>query len=134
MAHTGLFATSAEILAKAGTNYDSTGVTEAIINSYCLQAESLINCSTKYNWSGEFTAPATTATLSADIWHLLGEIESNLVGIYMIQSNMQGLAASPYPSRIVAEDMINILRDAVLRGLSILRDKPTQKFVTEVTI
>ena len=134
MAHTGLFATSAEIIAKAGTAYDSTGITEAIINEFCLQAENLINCSTKYNWSDKFTAPATTATLSADVWHLLGEVESNLVGIYIIESNMQGLSTAPYPSRIIAEDMINILRDAALRGMSILRDKATQKWMLEATI
>lgn len=132
MAHTGLFATSAEIIAKAGSFYDSTINTEDRINEYSLQAESVINCATRFNWSGKFTAPATT-TLSADVWYLLTEIESNLVGIYMIENNMAGLAATPYPSRIVAEDMINILRDAALRGLSILRDKPTQKFMTEAT-
>jgi len=134
MAHAGLWATSAEILAKAGVRYDSTGVTEAIINGFCLQAENLINCATKYNWSDLFTAPATTTTISADVWHLLGEVESNLVGIYIIESNMQGLATAPYPSRIIAEDMINILRDAALRGMSILRDKATQKFMLEATI
>ena len=134
MAHAGLWATSAEILAKAGVRYDSTGVTEAIINGFCLQAENLINCATKYNWSDLFTAPATTTTISADVWHLLGEVESNLVGIYIIESNMQGLATAPYPSRIMTEDTINILRDAALRGMSILRDKATQKFMLEATI
>ncbi|KKL46433.1 hypothetical protein LCGC14_2345630 [marine sediment metagenome] len=134
MAHTGLFASSAECIAKAGNFYDSTNVDEAMINDFCLQAENLINCSTKHNWSDYFTAPATTTTLSADVWHMLGEVESNLVGIYMIESNMFGLAATGYPSRIVAEDMINILRDAALRGMSILRDKATQKFMQETTI
>ncbi|MCK4521148.1 MAG: hypothetical protein KAU20_01150, partial [Nanoarchaeota archaeon] len=113
MAYTGLFATSAECIAKAGSFYDSTINTEDRINEYCLQSESVINCITRYNWSDKFTAPATT-TLSADVWHLLGEAESNLVGIYMIENNMQGLAAAPYPSRIVAEDMVNILRDRLL--------------------
>ena len=133
MAHTGLFATSTEIIAKAGSFYDSTINTEARINEYCLQVESLINGGTKYNWSKEFSAPATT-TLSADVWHLLGEIESDLVAIYMIENNMQGLAATPYPSRIIAEDMINILRDASLRGMSIMRDKATQKFIMEAIV
>ena len=133
-AHAGLFATSAEVIAKAGSFYDSTINTDDRINEYCLQAENLINCATKYNWSDLFTAPATTTTISADVWHLLGEVESNLVGIYMIENNMFGLAATGYPSRIVAEDMINILRDAALRGMSILRDKATQKFMREATI
>ena len=128
MAHTGLFATSTECIAKAGTAYDSTNVDEAMINEFCFQAESVINCMSRFDWSNLFSAPATT-TLDAATWHLLGEIESNLVGVYMIEANMQGLAAAPYPSRILAEDMINILRDAALRGISILRDKKTQAFI-----
>ncbi len=121
--HTGLFATSAECIAKAGKNYNSTDVDEAMINEFCLQAESLINVASRYDWSGEFTAAATTS-LSASVWYFLGELESNLVGIYMIQYDMSG-----FTSRIEAEDMINILRDAALRGLSFLRDKKAQDFM-----
>ena len=128
MAHEGLFATSAECIAKAGTAYDSTNVDEAMINAFCLQAESVINAMSRFNWSNQFSAPATTTLLPA-MWHLLGQVESDLVGINMIEANMDGLAAAKYPSRIIAEDMINILRDAALRGLSILRDKKTQAFI-----
>jgi hypothetical protein len=31
---------------------------------------------------------------------------------------------------VEAEDMVNILRDAALRGLAILRDKKNQDFIT----
>ena len=128
MVHEGLFATSTECIAKAGTAYDSTNVDEAMINEFCLQAESVINCMCRFDWSNQFSAPATT-TLSANMWHMLGQVESDLVGIYMIEANMEGLAAANYPDRIQAEDMINILRDAALRGISILRDKKTQSFI-----
>ena len=128
MGHEGLFATSAECIAKAGTAYDSTNVDETMINAFSLQAESVINCMSRFDWSNQFSAPATTTLLPA-MWHLLGEIESNLVGIYMIEANMEGLDAAKYPSRIQVEDMINILRDAALRGISILRDKKTQSFI-----
>ena len=128
MVHEGLFATSTECIAKAGTAYDSTNVDEAMINEFCLQAESVINCMCRFDWSNQFSAPATTTLLPA-MWHMLGEVESNLVGIYMIEANMEGLAAANYPDRIQAEDMINILRDAALRGISILRDKKTQSFI-----
>ena len=96
---------------------------EARINEFCLQAEALINCLSRYDWSGEFTAPATTG-LSASVWYFLGEIESNLVAIYMIQFDMSG-----FTSRAEAESMITVLRDAALRGMSILRDKKTQEFM-----
>jgi hypothetical protein len=34
-----------------------------------------------------------------------------------------------YTSRTEAEDMINILRDGALRGLSLLKDKKVQDFM-----
>jgi len=117
MAHTGIFATSDEILVKAGENYD-TSITEARINALCLQVESLINCVSRYNWSDAY------AGLNADVKGILSECASNLVAIYIISFNMAG-----FTSRIEAEDMINILRDGALRALSLLRDKKVVDFM-----
>ena len=36
---------------------------------------------------------------------------------------------SGYTSRTEAEDMINVLRDAALRGMSLLRDKKTKEIL-----
>lgn len=118
MAHTGIFATSDEILVKAGENVDATGSTEARINALCLQVESLINCVSRYNWSDAY------GDLNADVKGILSEVESNLVAIYLIQFNMAG-----YTSRVEGEDMINVLRDGALRGLSLLRDKKVVDFI-----
>ncbi len=118
MVHTGIFATKAECDAKAGENIDVTGWTETNINSWCLQAESLINCICRHNFSDNF------GTLNADVKYILTEIASNLVAIYGIQYNMA--AFTPVSE---AEYMINILRDGALRGLSILRDKKAQDFI-----
>ena len=119
MAHEGLFATSAECIFKMGKNYDSTNVIEARINELCLQAESLINVAAKYNFTGTYTAGAPpTTTLSASVKSFLAELASNLVAIYAITEDMSG-----FTTRTEAEDMINVLRDAILRGLSLLRNK-----------
>ena len=83
------------------------------------QAESVINITTRNNWSDSYS------TLNADVKGLLKEIASNLAAIYVIQFDM-----TDFTTRIEAEDMINILRDAALRGLSLLRDKKTQDFIT----
>lgn len=119
MAHTGIFASSDEILVKAGENYD-TSVDEARINALCLQVESLINVMTRYNWSDAYSG------LNADVRGVLSEVASNLIAIYIIMFNMSG-----FTSRTEAEDMINVLRDGALRGLSILRDKKAQTFMQE---
>jgi hypothetical protein len=117
MAHTGIFATSDEILVKAGENYD-TSITEARINALCLQVESLINTVSRFNWSDDYSS------LNADVKGVLAETASNLVAIYIISFNMSG-----YTSRVEAEDMINILRDGALRGLALLRDQKVVDFM-----
>jgi hypothetical protein len=62
--------------------------------------------------------------LNADVKGLLKEAASDLAAIYVIQFDMSG-----YTSRTEAEDMINVLRDAALRALSLLRDKKVQDFM-----
>lgn len=118
MAHSGIFATSDEILVKAGELVDATGATEARINALCLQVESEINCVSRYNWSDAY------AGLNADVKGILSECASDMVAIYLIQFNMAG-----FTSRVEAEDMVNILRDAALRCLALLRDKKTVEFM-----
>jgi len=125
MGHEGLFATSAECVAKMGDNYNSTNVNEAMINAFCLQAEAFINVATRYDWSGEFTAPATTG-LSTSVWYILGQAESDLVAIWGLTYKPTGEDGNL--ERIEFEDRINILRDDLLRCISILRDKKSQTF------
>ena len=117
MAHTGIFATSDEILVKAGENYD-TSITEARINALCLQAESVINVVTRKNWSDAY------ASLNADAKGILSLAASNLVAIYIISYNMAG-----YSSRPEAETMLNVLHDGYTQAISILRDKKMETFI-----
>jgi len=118
MVDTGIFATTAEVSRKAGANASSTSNVEAYINDFMLQVESQINSMCRFNFSDAYS------DLNADVKALLKEIASNLAAIYVIQYDMSG-----FTSRTEAEDMINILRDAALRGLSILRDKKVQEFI-----
>lgn len=120
MADTGIFATTTEIQRKAGANASSTSKAEAYTNDFIAQAESTINAMCRYNFSDNYS------TLNSDTKQILKEVASNLAAIYVIQYDMSG-----YTSRIEAEDMINILRDAALRGLSILRDKKAQEFIEQ---
>jgi hypothetical protein len=118
MADTGIFATTAEVQRKAGANASSTSNVEAYINDFMSQAESEINCATRFNWSDAYSG------LNADVRGVLKEAASNLAAIYVIQFDMAG-----FTSRIEAEDMINVLRDGYLRCLGILRDIKVQTFV-----
>ena len=130
MAHEGLWTTSAECIAKAGANYNSTAVIESMINAFCLQSESLINALTRIDWSGFFTASVTTTTLSAKVWHALGLAQSALVGKWMLAYKPTGEDGAL--SRIEFEDRVNILRDDFLFAVSILRSEQVQKFIKGV--
>jgi|SRR3990167_3891363 len=118
MADTGIFATTAEVQRKAGAGASSTSKAEAYVNDFMTQAESEINALTRYNWSDNY------ASLNADVKGVLKEAASNLAAIYVIVYDMSG-----YNSRTEAEDLINVLRDAYLRCIGILRDKKAQDFM-----
>lgn len=118
MADTGIFCTTSEVLRKAGANASPVSAVEAYTNDFVSQAESLINCVCRYNFSDNYS------TLNIDVKGLLKEVASDLAAMYVIQYDM-----SNFSSRGEAEDMINLLRDAALRGLSILRDKKVQDFM-----
>lgn len=120
MAHTGIFATSDEIKTKAGENVDTTGSTEARINALCLQAESYINITSRYNWSDEYSG------LNADVKGILSEAESCFVAFYLIQFNMSG-----YTTRVEAEDMITILKVRFNECIELLKDQKNVNFMKE---
>ena len=119
MADTGIFATTTEVSYKAGASASSVSKAEAYVNSYMTQAESLINVATRYDWSDKYS------TLNAHVKGLLKQIASDLAAIYVISYDMSG-----FSSLGEAEDMINVLRDRANTGLSILRDKKPQDFMT----
>ena len=120
MADTGIFATNAEVERKVGAGASSTSKAEDYVNDYMTQVESRINLVTRFNWSDAY------AGLNTDVKGLLKEVASDLAAIYVIIYDMSG-----YTSRVEAEDMINVLRDAALFGLALLRDKKVKETMTE---
>lgn len=120
MADFGIWTKNVDIQAKAGTNANATAKATAATDVYVLEVESLVNVMTRFNWSDAY------AGLNADVKDILKEITSSLCAINVIIWDMSG-----FTSRTEAEDMINVLRDAALRDLAILRDKKNQKFMRE---
>ena len=120
MAVTSIMTTGAEIASKMGANV-SASVTDAMQDAWVLQAESTVNVLARENYSDSIATG-----LNADVKGIFSDIVSSLVAIQGIMYDMSG-----YTSRTEAEDMINILRDGVLRGMSLLRDKKQQKFIDD---
>lgn len=118
MTDSGIFCSTAEVERKAGANCSAVSKAEVYTNDYVTQVESTINSLVRYNFSDNY------ASLNVDVRGILKEVASNLAAIYVIIYDMSG-----FTSRIEAEDMINVLRDAALRGLSLLRDKKQTDFI-----
>ena len=121
MADDGIWTTNAAIQAKAGTNANATAKAAGETDKYVLQVEAMVNILTKVNWSDIYS------TLDDDLKQILLEITSNLCAIYVIQWDMSG-----FTSRTEAEDMVNILRDAALRDMSIVREQIAKDFMRTV--
>ena len=121
MTESGIMCGSGDVIRKAGVNASGSAITDPWTNDYIGQVESQINADCRYNFSDNYSS------LNVDTKGLLKEVASNLAAIYVISYDMSG-----YTSRIEAEDMINILRDAALRGLKMLKDKKVTDFIREV--
>ena len=123
MAFTGIMATEAQIDAKTGAGVDLSW-TDTMKTQALLQAESLVNVVAGFNLSDVWSA-----TLNVDVKYILTEIVASLTAIEGIAYNFLGYATDEGAAIIHAEDKITILRDAALRGLSIIRDKNKEFFI-----
>ena len=116
-----LVTTEAEIVQKMGKNANTTDFDTTMMEAAEIRHLGTINVLCRYNFTDLFIAG-----LDTDVSGLLSDVASSLVAIEGIAYDMSG-----YTSRIEAEDMINVLRDGAIRGLSILRDKKNQQFIIE---
>ena len=111
MAFTGIMCTEAEIDQKSGANVNSA-YTDTMKTQAVLQAESMCNVIGRYNFSDNWAA-----TLNADVKYLLTMIVSSFVAKEAITYDPSG-----YTNQEEAANMINVLHDNVVNGLSLLRE------------
>ncbi|HEB47124.1 hypothetical protein LCGC14_2123320 [marine sediment metagenome] len=121
MVHTGIYATSAEIIFKMGSGYDTTNVDEAVINRLSLQAESYINVLCK-----QVFAVNATAFTALDVGkkYLLSETSSNFAATYGILYNISG-----YNSTREAENMANLCWRRFNQCIKLLQEQNTVTFL-----
>lgn len=118
MADEGIFATTAEILRKAGANASAVSITEPYTNDFIAQAESTINVMSQHNWSDSYSG------LNADVKQILKEAASNLAAVYIISYDMSG-----FTSRAEAQTMLDVLIDGFNRALQLLKDAKRRNFI-----
>lgn len=120
MVHEGIFASSDQIITKAGANYD-TAITEARINTLCLEAESYINIVSEHNWTTGYAA------LNTAVKNILSMAESDLVAIYMINYNMLN-----YTSRTEAQTMLDVLTDRLRIAMDLLKNQDKVAYMLSI--
>lgn len=124
------FCVSGAVLAKAGANINSdlsddggigmgNAADEELIAEWIQEAESIINTTTRHNWTDDYS------TLNDDVKFILRDIAASLAAMNAIQYDMSG-----YNSLAEAEAMLDVLWETSQRGLSILRDKKPQDFIS----
>ena len=121
MADIGIYATNAQIQAKAGLGASAVSKLTAWTDVIILMVENFINVECRQVFAVD---AAAFAALPVSTKYLLSDVASSLAAIYVINYDFSG-----YPTRIVAEDMINILRDSALRGIQTLKEEKATEFV-----
>ena len=121
MADEGIFATTTEILRKAGAGASAAASDEAFTNQFVAEAESYINILTGTNYSdtGVFTG------LTAGKKNILKEAASNLAAIYVVQYDTKG-----YDSTRIAENIMNTNWRRFVQCIKLLIDRSNVTFLS----
>lgn len=117
MADTGIFATTAQVQAKVGANASSTYNTEAMINQFMTEAESLINNVTRFNWSDVYS------TLNVDVKGILKMAASAKAAMMVISADMSGMYL------LEAQTRLNVLAFEYDEAIKRLQDQEVKKFI-----
>jgi len=118
--YAGTLCTLADAINKAGANASAIGSNETLVSNFVRQAEGTIAAVTKFDWVDAY------ASISDDVKYILNDVASNLAAIYIISYDMSGYTADT----VEAETMINVYRESIARGLSLLKDQEVKDFIT----
>ncbi len=121
MAHTGIYATSAECIDELGKGYNSTLVDEAAINRWSLQIESFINDLCRQVFA---TSSGTFTTLPSTTKHILSETAATFVGFKGAKVD-----ASGYGSQREQENIMNVCWARFIQCIGLLKNQETVTFI-----
>ncbi len=114
------FVLSGSVLVKAGANVSSVMTVDAgsEVEQFILEAESYVNAVTRINISGSYAA------FFPEVKNIYNDVVSSKAAMNCIAYDMSG-----YTSRYEAETMLDVLNDAVLKGISLLKNKQVTTFI-----
>jgi hypothetical protein len=120
MVDTGIFATTAQVQDKVGANASTVANTEEFINRFMAQAESVINGTVTFDFSGQYTS------LDVKIQGLLTSAASAWAAIRVINYDPDSIGRS------TANFKANVLIDEYNKAMAELKNKNTQEFIKKV--
>jgi len=123
MAHTGIFATLAEIKKKAGSGVSTLGSDEEYVNQLAKEVEAFVNTLTREDWSTNWALYKTLAT------GLLTEIETNYCGYFMIAFDNSG-----YNSIREAENLMNTCWARFIQCIGLIKNQETVTWMKGQTV
>lgn len=115
---TGTLCTYEDVLNKVGAGANSIASSINSILNFVIQAESILNVRTRYNWTNNY------ASIDVDYKYIINKVVSNLAAIEVIRYDVTG-----YDSRLETQDMISNLRSEAEMLMYILSDDDTQTFM-----
>ena len=117
-----IMTTVLKTLVKAGANVSSvmTANTTGQVDQFIAEAESYVNAVTRINYSDSYSG------LNIDTKTILDDVVSSKAAMFCISFDMSG-----YTSRFEAETMLDVLDDAVLKGISLIKDKKQTDFIDD---
>lgn len=118
----GTLCTLADATNKAGVNASSAATNESLVSDWVKQAEGQILATSRYDWVDKYSS------LSSDVKYLLNRIASSMAAIDIINYDL--VPSGGAQDRVTSETMINVHRETVALGLSLLRDKQVTTFIT----
>lgn len=119
MTFTGITATEAQIDQKSGANV-SASFTDVMKTQSLLQAESYINCETKYNWSDWYAG-----TPNVDLKYIVTAFTSSWVAVDALCYDLT------ITDLAEIQTQLDVLRDIMMRTLATLKEKDIQDWIEE---
>jgi len=116
----GTLCTLADAVNKAGALASTASTEEILVSQYVKEAEGIVCAVTRFNWLTSYL------TYSDDVKYILNQVVSDLAAISIITYDPSG-----YTDIVEAETMINVYRESVARGLSLLRNQDVKKFIED---
>ena len=123
MAATTIFATQAEIIAKAGNGASAAAVADDFVTQLAKEVEAFVNSLTRFDWSTDFATYKTLAT------GLLTEIETNYCAYFMIAIDNSG-----YNSIREAENLMNTCWARYIQCIGLIKNQETVTWMKGQTV